>query len=259
MKIYSIINMKGGVGKTTTACNLAAVLGAFHGLRVLLIDADAQGSASAFFSCGDAGTTLTDVLEGLVDFWPEAVLETEVQGVNVLPADMGLLELDIASVRSGGSENIKMLGGLLTALDEDDAFDVVLIDCPPAFSAASVAAIACSDAVIIPTKIDAWSVGGVREITKQVEAVRRQIRPDLHIAGVLVTMFHNAEVQKQGAELLRKEGLPVYDTVIRRTDKVDEASFARQPLYVWSRNSAAGVDYLRWAGEFMAKEGLVDG
>jgi len=255
MEVYSIVNLKGGVGKTVTACNLAAILGAYHGLRVLLIDADAQANATAFFGCQDAGSTLGDVLAGRCVYWPEFILETEQQNVSVLPADISLLEQDIASVREGGAESLKALGDLLGVLSDDDAFDVVIFDCPPAFSAASVAAIACSGAVIIPTKIDAWSISGVEEITRQVEGVRRQIKPDIRVAGVLVTMYHNAEVQAQGIELLRKRRLPVYDTVIRRTDKVDEATFARQPLFQWSRQSSAGRDYLAWAEEFVKKEG----
>ena len=258
MEVYSIVNLKGGVGKTVTACNLAAILGAYHGLRVLLIDADAQANATAFFGCNEAGSTLGDVLEGRCVYWPEFILETEQQNVSVLPADISLLEQDIASVRSGGTQSLKALGDLLAVLSDDDAFDAVIFDCPPAFSAASVAAIACSSAVVIPTKIDAWSIGGVEEITRQVEGIRRQIKP-VRLAGVLVTMYHNADVQRQGLELLRKKGLPVYDTVIRRTDKVDEATFARQPLFQWSRTSAAGIDYMAWAKEFVTKEGLGDG
>ena len=258
MEVYSIINLKGGVGKTVTACNLAAILGAYHGLRVLLIDADAQANATAFFGCQDAGSTLGDVLAGRCVYWPEFILETEQQNVSVLPADISLLEQDIASVREGGAESLKALGDLLGVLSDDDAFDVVIFDCPPAFSAASVAAIACSGAVIIPTKIDAWSISGVEEITRQVEGVRRQIKP-MRLAGVLVTMYHSAEVQRQGEELLRAKGLPVYETVIRRTDKVDEATFARQPLFQWSRTSAAGRDYMAWAEEFVEKEGLRHG
>lgn len=259
MEVYSIVNLKGGVGKTVTACNLAAILGAYHSLRVLLIDADAQANATAFFGCTDAGSTLGDVLAGRCNYWPEFILETECERVSLLPADISLLEQDIASVREGGADSLKALGDLLEVCSNDDAFDVVIFDCPPAFSAASVAAIACSGSVIIPTKIDAWSISGVDEISRQVEGIRRQIRPDIRVAGVLVTMYHNAEVQNQGIDLLRKKHLSVYDRMIRRTDKVDEATFARQPLFQWSRTSSAGRDYVAWAEEFMQKEGLWHG
>ena len=253
MEVYSIVNLKGGVGKTVTACNLAAILGAYHGLRVLLIDADAQANATAFFGCQDAGSTLGDVLAGRCVYWPEFILETAQQNVSVLPADISLLEQDIASVREGGAESLKALGDLLGVLSDDDAFDVVIFDCPPAFSAASVAAIACSGAVIIPTKIDAWSISGVEEITRQVEGVRRQIKPDIRVAGILVTMYHNADVQEQGIALLHKKHLPVYDHVIRRTDKIPESTFAREPLSVYSPTSAAGYDYRAWARELLGE------
>ena len=263
MEVYSIVNLKGGVGKTVTACNLAAILGSYHDKRVLLIDADAQANSSAFYGCRDAGNTLRDVLAGRCNYWPEFVLETDLVGVSVLPADISLLEQDIASVRSGGTDSIRHLGDLLQVLAEDDAFDVVLFDCPPAFSAASVAAIAASDAVIIPTKIDAWSIDGVEEIVRQIDAIRREIKPGIRVAGVLITMYHNAEVQVQGSAhlrgILRERKAAVYDTVIRRTDKVDEATFARQPLFQWSRTSSAGRDYMAWAEEFLRKEALFHG
>ena len=255
MEVYSIVNLKGGVGKTVTACNLAAILGAYHGLRVLLIDADAQANATAFFGCSEASSTLGDVLAGRCSFWPEFILETEQTNVSVLPADISLLEQDIASVREGGAESLKALGDLLEVLSDDDAFDVVIFDCPPAFSAASVAAIACSGAVIIPTKIDAWSISGVDEISRQVEGVRRQIKPDIRVAGILVTMYHNADVQQQGIDLLRKRRLPVYDTVIRRTDKVDEATFYGQAMQEYSPWSAAGRDYRDFTRELLYREG----
>lgn len=256
MEVYSIVNLKGGVGKTVTACNLAAILGAWHGLRVLVVDADAQANASAFFGAEDAAFTLGDVLAGHCAFRPMFIRETACENVSILPADIGLLEQDIASIRNAGKNALKNLGDLVWGLAHEEAFDAVVFDCPPAFSASSVAAIACSDAVIVPTKIDAWSIDGVEEIMRQVEGIRRQIKPAIRLAGVLVTMYHNAEVQRQGVELLRKRGLPVYDTLIRRTDKVDEATFARQPLFQWSRTSAAGRDYMAWAKEFVRKEGL---
>ena len=254
MEVYSIVNLKGGVGKTVTACNLAAILGEFHEKQVLLIDADAQANASAFFDASSKGLTLTDVLQGRYRHWKECIQPTNCKNVSILSSDIGLLEQDIASIRAAGKPGLKFLGDLIWTFDHENAFDIVIFDCPPAFSAASVAAIACSDAVIIPTKIDAWSVSGVEEITRQVEGIQRQIRPNIRLAGVLVTMYHTAEVQRQGITLLRQKRLPVYDTVIRRTDKVDEATFARQPLFQWSRNSAAGRDYIAWVKEFVEKE-----
>ena len=258
MEVYSIVNLKGGVGKTVTACNLAAILGTFHYLRVLLVDADAQANASRFFGCGMEANTLSGILEGHCAYWPEYVLETDVQGVSIIPADIGLLEQDIASVRSGGGAQSRRLAELLDALTADNAFDAVFFDCPPAFSAASVAAISCSTAVIVPTKVDAWSLAGVDEISRQVAGVR-SIRPEIRVAGCLITMFHNADVQLQGEKLLRSGDLPVYETVIRRTDKVDESTFARQPLFLWSKTSSAGRDYMAFAQEFLRKEAGLHG
>lgn len=255
MEVYSIVNLKGGVGKTVTACNLAAILGAFHHKRVLLVDADAQANASRFFGCGLEARTLTGVLAGRCAYWPEYVIETDQLDVSILPADIDLLEQDIASVRHGGRASIRNLERFMDTLAADKAFDIVLFDCPPAFSAASVAAISCSSAVIVPTKLDAWSIAGADEIFRQIDGVRR-IRPEIRIAGVLITMFHRAEVEIQGEKLLRSGPMPVFETVIRRTDKVDESTFVRQPLFQWSRTSAAGRDYMRFAEELLEKEAI---
>lgn len=253
MEVISIVNLKGGVGKTITACNLAAILGAFHYKRVLLVDADAQANASQFYNAAGDVNHLGMVLDGLCDYWPEFVYETETPGVSILPADISLLEQDIAALRRDSSDAMKHLGDLILTIEDDNAFDYVIFDCPPAFSAASVAAILCSSRVIIPTKLDAFSISGVGEITAQVRGLR-QIRPGIRVDGVLITQHHNSPVQEQGEALLRSSGLPVYKTRIRRTDKVDEATFARQPLFQWSKTSSAGRDYIAFAEEVLAHE-----
>ncbi len=131
---------------------------------------------------------------------------------------------------------------------------MVLIDCPPSFTAASVAAIAASDDVIIPVKVDAFSVSGMRELLTQISGVRG-ICPGIRTAGILVTMWHNSPAVVQGEALLRDSGVPVFRTVIRRSDKVDESTFARQPLNEYSRYSSAGRDYRALVAEYLEGAG----
>lgn len=254
MKTVSIINLKGGTGKTVTACNMAAILAGEHNQRVLVIDADPQHNATTFFGvdADEAGTTTASILEGLVTVWDEAVTVTNTRGVDIVPADISLINCDIAAVSAqlGGTG---LLRGFLEAVKADDAYDFCIIDCPPSFTAASVSAVVASDSVIIPVKVDAFALSGIRELVQQIAALRR-VQPNVRIGGALVTMWHNAPVITQGEELLRRSGIPVYDAVIRRTDKVDESTFARLAAHEYSRRCSAGQDYLAFVQEFLGKE-----
>lgn len=254
MDVISVINLKGGTGKTVTACNLAAILAGEYGRRVLVIDADPQHNASTFWGVDGeaAGTTTASILEGLVGPWEDAVTRTGTEGVDIVPADLELIQCDIAAVtaRLDGSG---LLRGFCDALREDDAYDSVIIDCPPSFTAASVSAVAASDRILIPVKIDAFALGGVAELYAQILALRR-VRPDVD-CRVLITMWHNAPVVTQGEILLRASGMEVCRTVIRRTDKVDESTFARLPAHVYSSRCSAGRDYLALAAELTGEEG----
>ena len=255
------MNIKGGVGKTTTAVNLAASLATYHNKRVLVIDADPQANATQLFGLkGQDCNTLSGILDGYSDTVDDFVYETNIPGVLCVPADIDLIDSDIASVRSNEGSNVKAIDRFCRAIAEDNAFadavgsgqviDFIIIDCPPSFTAASVAAIYASDDVIIPVKIDAYAIDGMRELLAQIGSVQN-IQPRIRVAGVLVTMWHNAAAVVQGEEYLRQSKLPVFRTHIRRSDKVDESSFAAKPLGDYSPRSSAGQDYRAFAAEYL--------
>lgn len=261
MKTISILNLKGGVGKTVTTVNMAAILAKEYGKKVIVVDADAQANASAFLGQAERGeNTLTGILMREADYVYDYIYPTNIPNVMCVPSDINLLSADIASVRS--TDSVNTLRHFLDAIEEDnntssqlgeDVYaDYVLIDCPPSFTAASVAAIAASDEIIVPVKIDAFSVRGMHELITQVAYVQR-IRPEVELAGVLVTMWHKAPAVVQGEDYLRCSPLKVFETHIRRSDKVDESTFARQPLEVYSRQSGAGRDYRRFVAEYMGE------
>lgn len=259
MRTISIVNLKGGVGKTVTAVNMAAVL-AESGKRVLVIDADAQANSTRFMGLrGSKCKSLADVLSGEYGGWTDCVYATGVDGVECVPASIKLIEADIASVRK--FNNSDAIVDFLDEIEEDERigieagapiapYDFCVIDCPPSFTASSVAAIAASDDVIIPVKIDAFALDGLNELVAQIDGVK-SIRPQIRIAGVLVTMWHNCPACAQGEELLRGRAVPCFRTHIRRSDKVDESTFARVPLTEYSANCAAAVDYKRFVGEYL--------
>ena len=255
MKIISIANFKGGTGKTVTACNLAAIL-ARQGFRVLLIDADAQHNSSDFLGADPEGCSLTDVLEGTGE--PTAadnVQETTLDRLDVLPADMGLLRLDLAAILSQDNAPLRRMDDFLDALREAGEYDVVVIDCPPSFTAASVAALVNSDEVIMPTRSDAFSRRGVLEIRQQLENVGLRLLRPLPRIRVFVNMADaRAALPKQALDAYKLAGFEIFRTVIRSGVVVSKSTWARQPLYEFAPESKPAQDY-----EALAKEVLGNG
>lgn len=255
MRTISIVNLKGGVGKTITAINMATILATEHQQRALLIDADSQGNASRFLlpELQAPYNTLVDLMEGRTDTYENLIYPTRYRNLDVLPADSGLMRADLASLKNGVSD-INVLRDLRDALIEDDAYDSVIIDCPPSFSAACACAIAASTSIVIPVKLDMFSAEGMRELTDQIAGVRR-IHPEVRISGCLITMWYNAPSVVQGEAYLRKSApAHVYETVIRRTPKVDESTWMREALLEWSPQSSAGRDYRRFTQEYLDRE-----
>lgn len=251
MKVISVMNRKGGVGKTTTVTNMAALLATEHNLSVTVIDADGQANASTFFGADMRAP-------GLADWFTEPQSEelicdllqpTPISGVTVIHASDALDDLDISG---GSARHIGRIGALIQAMqDLMIPPDIVLIDCPPSFSVACCAALTASEDVIVPVKPDGYVFSGVAELTRQIERLQK-VNPLVRIAGALITFWHNSEAVRAGEAALRESGeLPVFQTVIRRTDKVDESTYARQTLDTWSPYSSAGRDYRAFVTEYM--------
>lgn len=241
MRTTAILNLKGGVAKTVTSINLSAILASEYGKRVLLIDADSQCNTSEFFGALPAIDTLYDVLKGK-QFWQ--AYDTGIGQLSLLPASDDLMDLDIASLKGG-----KISMGALQAIKRDAEWDHVIIDCPPAFSAASAAVLLMADDVIIPIKLDAFSLRGMANLMKQI-ANMKKLNPKLNVAGILPTMYYTSKHMTEAMDVLRQSKLPVFEP-IRRSPKVDDMTFAQEPLCIYSPRCAAGVDYRRFADDFV--------
>lgn len=255
MRTFAIVNRKGGVGKTTTAVNLAYVLATSCRMRVLLIDADGQANATGILLPKGEYAGLGALLRGYAICYDELTVHTDVEGLDVLPASEDLwameLEKDEAALRYSAMMSMR------DAIAEDDAYDVIIVDCPPNLSVACISAILASDAVIIPVLSDACSATGVVDLMDQIDSLR-YIRPEIRVAGVLVNQWHRSPVVEDAAAYLREDGrVPVYDTVIRRTDKVPESSWAGMAVQQWSPWCSAARDYRAWVAELLEKEGMV--
>ena len=252
MRTIAIINLKGGTGKTTTTVNLAAEL-QHRGKRVLCIDADPQHNLTDFYGADTEDTTITDLLAGRVGS-AGLLVQRIGSGLGVVPSDLSLCEIDIEAVRRGIS--LRTVRGLCEEVAGQ--FDVCLIDCPPSFTAASIAALVAADEVILPVTVDAFAVGGAQEIVRQVDNLAT-VNPALRVLGLLVTMWTRTSVCIQGEEAVRRLDLPVLTSRIRRSCKVQEATFARQPLRQYAPHCPAAQDYDDLACEILGEWGKCDG
>lgn len=256
MKVIAVMNVKGGVGKTMTACNMAHILAENYNQRVLLVDADPQGNATAFFNADAWKGGLTELLQGRVVCYDEIVQDTDYDRLKVIGCDSSLFGVDLSP--TGGCDPRKAMCDLRGAIIEDDAFEVMLIDCPPSFTVSAISALAVADSVIVPVKMDAFSVTGMEFLLDQLAAVRK-INGKATLEGVLVTLWHNCECNVQAEDELRSRGIRVFDTHIRRSDKADESTWFHEPICSYSRYSSTARDYRDFVAEFVKNGGLKNG
>lgn len=244
------MNLKGGVGKTVTAINVASILAQDHHKRVLVVDADSQCNATEFLL--DDGEepvgTLTDILRnnGSGTF---CITNTGEENVSLIPADDNLMALDLSAI-GGKTVHLDALRNALADIAAADLFDYAIIDCPPAFSAACAAALIAAQDVIVPIKLDAFSLRGMSNLYKQIAGMKR-INQTLRVVGCLVTMWYNSPDLDKAYLQLVQSILPIFGTRIRRSDRVDGMTFAQEPLRRYSPRSAAGVDYRRFVEELI--------
>ena len=256
MKTIAIMNNKGGVGKTVTAINLADILVRDYHKRVVLADCDGQMNLTRFFLPDfdpETGGTVAEVLTGTHEpYWPENVFPVPPvpQGLGLLPGSTALYDLDLLAVRDGLGDT-QALRRFRDAMAEDGEVDYFILDCPPGYTLASVSALLAADEVVVPLVIDGFSFWGMTDMKAQLESLQRAAPK---IAGALVLQWRNSEVARQGEELLREMDIPVFQTVIRRTEKVPESTFERQPIVRYSPGSAAAQDYRKWVKEYLGGE-----
>lgn len=253
MRTIAVCNLKGGVAKTTTVINVAAVLAKDYKQQVLVIDADSQCNTTEFFGGGEPGTgTLADLLretrDGINGTVEEYIRGTTFPGVSIVAADDSLMDLDLSKVETNAVE-VTVLRDVVEILGDQEAFDWCLIDCPPAFNAASAAALLAADEVLIPIKLDAFSLRGMANLLRQIHNMR-EINPNLRLLGCLPTMWEGDNEDIKALEELGKAGLPVLYP-IRYTRKAKDMTYAQEPLLVSSPRSAAGVDYRRLVRELV--------
>ena len=257
LRVLSISNQKGGVGKTTTAINLATALAAI-GERVLILDLDPQGNASTGLGVPrqKRSTTVYDVLMGEAPI-KEAVMATSLPGLSIAPADPDLsgIELELGQA-SGRSFRLR---DALRALREEtgkDRYTYVLIDCPPSLNLLTVNAMSAADAVLVPLQCEFFALEGLTQLMRTVELVRGSLNPALEIQGVVLTMYdrRNALSEQVARDVRSHFGDKVYQTVIPRNVRVSEAPSFGKPVLIYDLKCAGSQAYLKLARELVGRE-----
>ena len=257
LRVLSVSNQKGGVGKTTTAINLGTALAAV-GERVLIIDMDPQGNASTGLgvSRGQRKTTVYDVI---VHDAPliEAAVATALPGLDLVPSDANLsaVELELASAPRR-SFRLRDAIAALRAAPEGKGYSYVLIDCPPSLNLLTVNAMAAADAVLVPLQCEFFALEGLTQLMRTVELVRGNLNPKLEIQGVVLTMYDKRNrLSEQVAQDVRSHfGDKVYKTMIPRNVRVSEAPSFGQPVLVYDLKCLGSQAYLNLAREVVGRE-----
>lgn len=251
MITVSIINLKGGVAKTLTAVNMAHILATVHNKRVLLVDNDKQGNASKMFGLHSYDYKSTaDVMTEKAPNMEEIIAPTQYSGLDLIPANMNLLRANLAVMVDNTRQRETRFRKAFRAVAGD--YDFCIIDNAPDINISTINALAASDDVIIPIKIDKFAFDGLAELKEQIGNTQEELNPALRLRGCLVTSYQRNDVNAQGEEWLRaQKDFPVFHTHIRRTAKVDESTFAALPIVTYSRRCGAAADYLQFVREYL--------
>lgn len=249
MPILGVINQKGGVGKTTTAINLAAAL-AMLNRRILLVDLDPQANASSGLGVTEPTLTIYDVLVGKASA-RQVTTDSSLPNLKLLPATSDLagaaLELDATT------DNMKLLSKSLLAVRPN--YDFVIVDAPPSVGALTLNALAAADMLIIPLQAEYYALEGIAKMTETVERVKGGLNPDLTILGILVTMFDNrTKLSKEVEDNVRKHfGDLVFRAVIPRNVRLAEAPSYGQSVFQFAADSQGAEAYKELAMEVLER------
>ena len=260
MKIISIINQKGGVGKTTTVINLAAGLSQLN-KKILVIDLDPQGNATTglgLSNLNNSKDTIYGVLNGAKEI-NEVIKKTKFHNLDIITSNVDLSGLEVETADDSNRAFIlnTKLGAYLN--NSGESYDYVLVDCPPSLSSLTVMALVCSNSLLVPLQTEFFALEGLTQLMKTIERVKVSLNPDLKIRGILLTMYDkrnklSSQVEKEARNYFREK---VYSTVIPRNVRLSEAPSHGMPVLIYDKSCLGSKSYFNFADEFINQESTV--
>ena len=260
MQIISVINQKGGVGKTTTVINLAAGLTQLN-KKVLIIDLDPQGNATTGLGLSNidsSSNTIYGVLNGAKDI-NGVIKKTQFKNLDIVTSNVDLSGLEVETADDSNRAFI-LKGKLGSYLNNSRGlYDYVLIDCPPSLSLLTVNALVCSNSLLVPLQTEFFALEGLTQLMKTIERIKISLNPDLKIRGILLTMYDkrnklSSQVEKEARDYFNEK---VYTTVIPRNVRLSEAPSHGMPVLIYDKSCPGSKSYFSFTDEFINQESTI--
>ena len=256
-KIISVINQKGGVGKTTTVINLAAGL-TTKGKKILVIDLDPQGNATTGLGLSNndnSDRTIYSVLNGTRKV-SEVITKTNIENLDLITSNVDLSGLEVET--AGDTRRAFILKEQITAYlnDSRGLYDYVIIDCPPSLSLLTIMALVASNSLVVPLQTEFFALEGLSQLMKTIERIKTNLNPELLIKGILLTMYDkrnklSSQVEAEAREYFKDK---VYQTVVPRNVRLSEAPSHGVPVLIYDKTCPGSKSYFNFTEEFLAKE-----
>ena len=260
-KIISVINQKGGVGKTTSVINLASGL-AMKNKKILVVDLDPQGNATTGLGLSNSeksDRTIYNVLNGDKNI-SEVIKQSNFENLSLVSSNVDLSGLEVET--AGDNRRAFKLKDELTSLNNNSepSYDYVIIDCPPSLSLLTIMALVASDELIVPLQTEFFALEGLTQLMKTIERIKSRLNPGLEIRGILLTMYDkrnklSGEVEAEARNYFKDK---VYNTVVPRNVRLSEAPSHGMPVLHYDRLCAGSIAYLKFTDEFMRQDNKVE-